>query len=204
MGPSTRLFGSWVRGALGGGGSLPQFGRRLKRRSGLTWRHGHESFKAIRKFAGTGSASGAVTLASIWLAGHPCNLGALGSKLADGISCSSCCLFWDCPAGSKKFAEMGGVGVQTGSRHLPISNGNKNAPSPGRSKVAQCAEPYDESLLIIVGQSPLKYTKILERRLPAISSVREHCVPVFRSVLERPRRPSVMVYTSLPSRPSAS
>ena len=36
------------------------------------------AFKAIRKIGGTGSASGAVTLASIWIAEHPYNLGALG------------------------------------------------------------------------------------------------------------------------------
>jgi hypothetical protein len=49
---------------------LPQYGRRLKGRSERTRRRGHESFKAIRKIAGTGIASVAVMLASIWLAGQ--------------------------------------------------------------------------------------------------------------------------------------
>jgi len=46
----VRWFGgrSWRRG------SLPQFGRRLKGRSGRTRRRGHRSFKAIRKNGGTG------------------------------------------------------------------------------------------------------------------------------------------------------
>jgi hypothetical protein len=48
-------------GALLAAGSLPQFGRRLKGRSGRTRRRGHRSSKAIRKIGDTGSASGAVT-----------------------------------------------------------------------------------------------------------------------------------------------
>jgi hypothetical protein len=55
---------SWLRG------SRSQFGRWLKGRSGRTRRRGHESFKAIRKIGGTGSASVAFPLASTWLAGH--------------------------------------------------------------------------------------------------------------------------------------
>jgi hypothetical protein len=42
-------------------------------------RRGHKSFKAIRKINGTGTASAAVTLASIWLAGpHEGNSLAIG------------------------------------------------------------------------------------------------------------------------------
>ena len=36
------------------------------------------AFKAIRKIGSTGIASAAVAPASIWIAEHPCNLGALG------------------------------------------------------------------------------------------------------------------------------
>ena len=72
-----RAFDSLVpgfEGGLGGGGPLPQLGRRLKRRSGRTRRRGHWSFKAICKNGGAGSASGAGTPASTWLVGHRCNL----------------------------------------------------------------------------------------------------------------------------------
>ena len=55
-------------------------------RSGPTRRRGHRSFKAIRKMSGTGSASGAVKLASIWLARHLCKLVALGNDFTGSQS----------------------------------------------------------------------------------------------------------------------
>jgi hypothetical protein len=127
MEPSIGFFGSLVRGRSWRRSSLAQFGRRLKGRSLRTRRRGHESFKAICKIGDTGSASGAVTL-SIWLTGQPCNLGRVGGGVADGISCSFCCLFRDCPVGRNRLAERGGVGpheVQTRSRHPFISNGKE-------------------------------------------------------------------------------
>jgi hypothetical protein len=51
--PILRLFGSLLRGRSWRRGSLPQFGRQLKGRSGQTRQRGHESFKAIRKNGGT-------------------------------------------------------------------------------------------------------------------------------------------------------
>jgi hypothetical protein len=62
----------WFRGSGGilAAGALPQFGRRLKGRSWGTRRRGHESFKAVRMIGGTGSASGAATLAAILLTGQ--------------------------------------------------------------------------------------------------------------------------------------
>ena len=77
--PILRLFGSWVWGRSWRRGSLPQFGRKLKERSGRTRRRGCRSFKAIRMIGGTESSSGAVTLASTWLVRHPCKLRALGT-----------------------------------------------------------------------------------------------------------------------------
>jgi len=65
-------------GRFGCRGSWPQFGRWLKERSGRTGRRGKRSFKAIRKIGGTENASGAITLALIWIAEHPCNLARWG------------------------------------------------------------------------------------------------------------------------------
>lgn len=64
-------FGSWVWGRSWRRGSLPQFGRRLKGRSGRTRRGGYGSIKAIRKTGGCSkSARVAITLRSILLAGN--------------------------------------------------------------------------------------------------------------------------------------
>ena len=67
--PSIRFVGSWLWGRSCRRGSLPRFGRRLEGRSERTRRRGRGLFKAIRKIGGTGSASGAVPLATIWAVG---------------------------------------------------------------------------------------------------------------------------------------
>jgi hypothetical protein len=85
MGPSIGFVGFWVWVRYWRRGSLPQYGRRLKGRAGLTRRRGHGSPKAIRMNGGRGNASRAATLASIWIAEHPCNLG--GLIATEGMAC---------------------------------------------------------------------------------------------------------------------